>query len=895
MLLRVRGNNYLNSSDDDEHSIPDDIMPFLNAYDHSDKEGKLIILSLLDHTKYTKQQIQTFFVCSKHYIDKARALKASEIGVTLPKNEKLKRNRMSREKFEHFLQFLFSSDILQDVAYGVTNLKFDDGTTQTVPHTVLKTKFSHAIKFYTDVCDATKFIPLSDSSMWRILKALKPSQRKSLAGLDDITAAGMNGFSFLEKFVHKIKAGRTLVDKLERGKRYLKTKFQSHCSPDSPIKSHNPVFALSLNHEAQCPEMSNEVCVDCHNLISCLDEIQTLVSTVANEADLYDVSISINNIIIYMKHQMRDYQQRQAKSYCFNRLDSKTALWIKDFAQKVLPQNYREGQKEYFGKKGMSLHIDVFFRMDGDDLQKHTYFTAIFRCKQGLVDVLNIGENVLGQYSTDCPDVKSLFLKSDNAGSYHGNHIMEATYKLCRKLGLALLRYDFNEPCKGKDQCDRESAGAKTVMSSYVNSGNNINTANDIHEALHYGKGIKNSKVCVLEINEETSKLKGIEIPNVSSYHSIEFFEEHMVLYRYFKIGSGVTLRYNDANTFVSSHNQTNAFSQTGEMGHTLSKEKKKRRDRELCKLLFCPVSTCTCSFENQSEYDAHLLSEKHIFPKRRSSMDFVRSSFVEKLKSTSHLHSEQTYLDVQTVDEAEFPLMKKISERGWALPLRQYFRYNYQQKKLLYDFFMEGERTGKKKSPDEVHLLIRSSLRVDDWVTPQQIRSLFSTFAKKLKEGSLEAPTEPRTVSSITISPVDTHVEQVEQVVVEEIQPEDPEEITNSCLQKELFEIMGELADWDVGEFVAIVQEDNWLPGKIVSTSDEGCEVKCMKYLERSRSNKFEWCDSDNISFFRKEDMLLRLDAPTESGTKRRKYLAFSEDDFSGACDLLRAVLKTR
>ena len=31
--------NAESSSDDDEHSIPDDIMPFLNTYDHSDKKG----------------------------------------------------------------------------------------------------------------------------------------------------------------------------------------------------------------------------------------------------------------------------------------------------------------------------------------------------------------------------------------------------------------------------------------------------------------------------------------------------------------------------------------------------------------------------------------------------------------------------------------------------------------------------------------------------------------------------------------------------------------------------------------------------------------------------------------------------------------------------------------
>ena len=37
------------------------------------------------------------------------------------------------------------------------------------------------------------------SSCWRILKEINPSQRKALAGLDDITAGGMNGFTTLSK------------------------------------------------------------------------------------------------------------------------------------------------------------------------------------------------------------------------------------------------------------------------------------------------------------------------------------------------------------------------------------------------------------------------------------------------------------------------------------------------------------------------------------------------------------------------------------------------------------------------------------------------------------------------------------------------------------------------
>ena len=84
----------------------------------------------------------------------------------------------------------------------------------------------------------------------------------------------------------------------------------------------------------------------------------------------------------------------------------------------------------------MSLHIDVFFRKEKDEL------------------------------------------------CYHGNYILEALYKTCTKKGNTLLRYDYNEPCKGKDQRDRESAGAKAVINSFVNSGHDLKDANDVFNAL---------------------------------------------------------------------------------------------------------------------------------------------------------------------------------------------------------------------------------------------------------------------------------------------------------------------------------------------------------------------------------------------------------------------------
>ena len=83
-------------------------------------------------------------------------------------------------------------------------------------------------------------------------------------------------------------------------------------------------------------------------------------------------------------------------------------------------------------------------------------------------------------------------------------------------------------------------------MNSYVCSGKNLLTAEAVFDALHSGKGLKNTKVSVIEINTEESKLEGNKILNVSSFHSAQFHPKHMKLFRYYNIGTGVTIDYSE-------------------------------------------------------------------------------------------------------------------------------------------------------------------------------------------------------------------------------------------------------------------------------------------------------------------------------------------------------------
>ena len=166
-------------------------------------------------------------------------------------------------------------------------------------------------------------------------------------------------------------------------------------------------------------------------------------------------------------------------------MKDETCFWFKNFNQKILPMKYRERHREYFGRKGMSLHVDVFFLKKNIIFFKKLYLSSINQCNQGMIDTLSLGKAMPKQLKVDEPQIQKPFSKSGNASCYQGSYLPQALYQLCKEQDITLVRYDYNELCKGKDQCDRVCAGLETILKGYANSGNNVKCANDIFISLN--------------------------------------------------------------------------------------------------------------------------------------------------------------------------------------------------------------------------------------------------------------------------------------------------------------------------------------------------------------------------------------------------------------------------
>ena len=115
------------------------------------------------------------------------------------------------------------------------------------------------------------------------------------------------------------------------------------------------------------------------------------------------------------------------------------------------------------------------------EIEKSTYFTTAYRSYQDVKDTLSLGKHAIKAFKSDHPDAVEVYSKGDNASSYHGNFYPESLYHICTQNGIILQQLDYNEPQKGKDQCDRESAVARNMMRCFVDEGNDILTAEDIY------------------------------------------------------------------------------------------------------------------------------------------------------------------------------------------------------------------------------------------------------------------------------------------------------------------------------------------------------------------------------------------------------------------------------
>ena len=152
-------------------------------------------------------------------------------GVAVPKNSN-PRTRVDRNQLDHFIYFITSGHLIQDLPFGENRLKLTNGKEIKVPNIIRTMIPQRVVEQYTAFCQETGFLPFSKRTMLRILSECSASVRKSLQGLDNYAAEGARAFDDLVGIVENISPNvepserRQVLDTLKAGKLYLKGEYK---------------------------------------------------------------------------------------------------------------------------------------------------------------------------------------------------------------------------------------------------------------------------------------------------------------------------------------------------------------------------------------------------------------------------------------------------------------------------------------------------------------------------------------------------------------------------------------------------------------------------------------------------------------------------------------------
>ena len=151
------------------------------------------------------------------------------------------------------------------------------------------------------------------------------------------------------------------------------------------------------------------------------------------------------------------------------------------------------------------MHIAcVIVKDQEENVKKRTYMVFFGNASQDTATVIAIYQRHLEQIKTDFLHLNYIKDKSDNAGCYHNEILFLWKAQWPRKaLGIQFEETIFNERQSGKDQYDRDAATAKRQMNYFIERGSNIETADEMNEALQSANALCGFNSCVIEILEK--------------------------------------------------------------------------------------------------------------------------------------------------------------------------------------------------------------------------------------------------------------------------------------------------------------------------------------------------------------------------------------------------------
>ena len=356
----------------------------------------------------------------------------------------------------------------------------------------------------------------------------------------------------------KEKLSITLTQQVEEWKQivsFISYEYTSkHLSLNSPIPQHCCTHALNK----ECRKFDNmenkQTCQHCIEISSYFPRVTATIDNIIlnhknNESnniiqhELGSMVKATNNFQCtlkkYMAHKLRAFAQFSAISNEYKKFSKKyVGLWM-DHKQKILPMTHREGQVEYFGKRGMSLLGFMLIRRINKKVKKkkdnkmsasnetytdgleYTFYDVIVEnySAQDNTQVMAVIEALLPFLKKKYPEIEEVVLGSDNASCFASHDAIPFINCLNKEyneanMNLSVRKWIYTEACTGKGRIDTHFAFVNLALMRYVLDGNNITTEDEIYKALSSNDGL----ACSTTILLDGSNLEGPVLKNNKSF-----------------------------------------------------------------------------------------------------------------------------------------------------------------------------------------------------------------------------------------------------------------------------------------------------------------------------------------------------------------------------------------
>jgi hypothetical protein len=265
---------------------------------------------------------------------------------------------------------------------------------------------------------------------------------------------------------------------LHKSRNHLKLDYKLHITRSSRIADHCANYALSdpkeKNWAKNCDHQHDQLyvvlspfrliingitfsCEDCALLIDSLNQVRSLVNKTPSLPNnlrsrfLYKIDFNTSMVLKWKKHQLRSVHQDKAREDSLEQLDNESIFVYMDWSMTFIPMKYREKMVDWFGKRGLSWHITYVVRLQRSSsnstsskirLYEHRSFVHVFNnCTQNARTVVAIIADVFKRVKMEDPQISKAFLRSDNAGCFHGNCLF---FNTCRKHLIVRILTDLD-------------------------------------------------------------------------------------------------------------------------------------------------------------------------------------------------------------------------------------------------------------------------------------------------------------------------------------------------------------------------------------------------------------------------------------------------------------------